>query len=77
MRRLTASSPGALLGPLARFLDAIRLTLDGDDLGAMHEAIDQGHDEGRTSDHAANGLFVTTVLAAPYLRLTSSNSRWA
>ncbi|KWZ58430.1 hypothetical protein WK57_18280 [Burkholderia ubonensis] len=33
---------------------------------------------GNTSDQAANGLFVvTTVLAAPYLRLTNSNSRSA
>ncbi|CAB3743673.1 hypothetical protein LMG27174_07026 [Paraburkholderia rhynchosiae] len=71
----------ALLGPFPCLLDPVALAFDRDDFGAMHLPVNQRDDAGGVRKHlrpSANGRFVvTTVLAAPYLRLISSNSRSA
>jgi hypothetical protein len=55
-----------LLGALACFLGAIRLTFDRDDLGAVNQAVDEGDNTaalGKTSRHSAKArLVVISVL---------------
>jgi len=42
---------GAFVSPLASFLQAVRFAFDRDDLGQMHEAIDERDDTGGVREH--------------------------
>src|SRR4051812_26011006 len=48
-----AALAGALLGAFARLLEAVGIPLDGDDLGVVDEAIDQGDDAGGVGENLA------------------------
>lgn len=41
----------ALLGSFSGLFEAIRLTLDGEDLGVVDQPVDEGHDTGGVREH--------------------------